>query len=74
MRAAVVTELNGPDGVVIREVPDPTPGTWPSPHRRGIRGHQLSRRPPDPGPIPSAPRIAVYTRLGDIRCRARRFW
>ena len=25
MRAAVVTELNGPDGVVIREVPDPTP-------------------------------------------------
>ena len=25
MRAAVVAELNGPDGVVIREVPDPTP-------------------------------------------------
>ena len=24
MRAAVVTDLNGPDGVVIREVPDPT--------------------------------------------------
>jgi NADPH:quinone reductase len=24
VRAAVVTELNGPDGVVIREVPDPT--------------------------------------------------
>ena len=23
MRAAVVTELNGPDGVVVREVPDP---------------------------------------------------
>ena len=26
MRAAVVTELNGPDCVVVREVPDPTPG------------------------------------------------
>ena len=25
MRAAVVTVLAGPDGVVIREVPDPTP-------------------------------------------------
>ena len=25
MRAAIVAELNGPDGVVIREVPDPTP-------------------------------------------------
>ena len=24
MRAAVVTELNGPDGVVIRDVPNPT--------------------------------------------------
>jgi NADPH:quinone reductase-like Zn-dependent oxidoreductase len=24
VRAGVVTELNGPDGVVIREVPDPT--------------------------------------------------
>ena len=26
MRAAVVTELNGPDGIEIREVEDPTPG------------------------------------------------
>ena len=26
MRAAVVTDLIGPDGVVVREVPTPTPG------------------------------------------------
>ena len=26
MRAAVVTDLAGPDGVVVREVPTPTPG------------------------------------------------
>ena len=63
MRAAVVTDLNGPDGVVTREVEIRSPNRAKS-FRRGIRGNQLSRRPPDPRPLPSASRLAVHHPAG----------
>ena len=72
MRAAVVTELNGPDAVVIRDVPEPTlkPGhVLIAVEYAGISFPDVLQTR---GQYQVHPECRLH-RLRDIRCRARRF-